>query len=445
MNIKLIAPHDHVENSLSSLETFNIQWLILPLLAAFTPADHKVTIIDEAIAPDEADGDVDLLGITVTTDLAQRAYTIADLYRRGGTKVVMGGIHPSVLPGEALKFADSVIVGEAEEVWPRLVSDAASGKMKRLYRASKMTDLKAMPQPRRDLYPKPSSKSYISPVAGIETSRGCPYDCEFCSIGAVMGPQYRCRPVSEVIAEIESVDSPYLFFVDDALALNRPAAKKLFKEMIPLQRKWAGQGTVSLADDLELLRLMKRSGCHGLLIGFESVQKEAQHEMKKIRTLTIDFFEAMRRFHGEGIPILGAFVFGFDHEDKHVFDQTLEFSMKYRLDCVQLRILVPYPGTRLYARLLKEGRLFAPQWWLDGYSSDQLLFQLKGMTPDEFLNGFTRLNREVFSLGSMIKRFFGISPWKRTATGSLAYTRFNLARRKRYFIGLGDLRLNIHE
>jgi len=404
-----------------------------------------VTIVDETIAPDEVDGDVDLVGITVMTDLVQRAYSIAEHYRRCGAKVVMGGIHPTVLPGEALKYGDSVVVGEAEEVWPRLVSDAGLGQMQKIYRPSKMTDLVAMPKPRRDLYPKPSYKSHIPSVIGVETSRGCPYDCEFCSIGTVMGHQYRCRPILEVIVEIESIDSPYLFFLDDALALNRPLAKKLFTEMIPLQRKWVGQGTVSLAEDLELLKLMGRSGCMGLLIGFESVQKETQNRMKKINALKIDFSEAMRRFHGEGIPILGAFVFGFDYENKDVFDQTLEFSMKYHLDSVQLRILVPYPGTRLYTRLSKEGRLFEPKWWLHGYSSDHLLFQPKGMTSDEFLDGFVRLNRQIYSFSAIIKRFFGISPWKRTATGSLAYIGFNLARRKRYFKGLDDFRSNKHE
>jgi radical SAM superfamily enzyme YgiQ (UPF0313 family) len=224
--------------------------------------------------------------------------------------------------------------------------------------------------------------------------------------------------------------------VDDALAFNRPEAKRLFMEMMPLQRKWAGQGPVSLAEDLELLRLMRRSGCIGLLIGFESVQKEAHDGMKKIRNLKIDFSEAIRRFHGEGIAILGAFIFGFDHENKDVFDQTFEFSIKNRLDCVELRILSPFPGTRLYSRLLKEGRLFVPDWWLHGYPPDTLLFQPKGMTAEELIEGFISLNQQTYSLGSIVKRFFGINPWKRTSFGCLVYAGSNLATRKRYFEGL---------
>ena len=434
MKIKLIAPREPREDTLSS--PFKLQRVNLPLLAALTPPGHTVTLVDEAFAPDDMNQDVDLVGITVMTDLALRAYHIADTYRQRGVKVVLGGIHPTVLPDEALEHADAVVVGEAEGIWPRLLSDAASGQMQRLYRAAKMTDLNGLPKPRRDLFPGTKCNGNAPIPIGVETSRGCPYDCDFCSIGQTLGHQYRVRPVQEVIAEIESIDSPHLFFVDDALGLNRNEAKKLFTEMIPLRRLWLGQGTVSLAEDLELLRLMRRSGCMGLLIGFESVQKETQNEMKKIKNLRIDFYEAMRRFHGEGFGILGAFVFGFDYENKDVFEQTLEFTMRSRLDCVELRILTPFPGTRLYERLLSEGRLFVPDWWLRGYPPDTLLFQPKGMTADELMSGFARLNRQTYSFGAMIKRFFGMSPWKRTLLGCQVYAGVNLSTRKRYFNGL---------
>jgi radical SAM superfamily enzyme YgiQ (UPF0313 family) len=232
------------------------------------------------------------------------------------------------------------------------------------------------------------------------------------------------------------MESPYLFFVDDTLGLNRPLSKELFRALIPLRRFWAGQGGVALAEDLELLRLMKQSGCVGLLIGFESVQMKTQSEMRKTSRLKIDFTEAMRRFHGEGLTVLGAFILGLDHEDRDVFDQTFEFITKCRMDCVELRILTPFPGTRLYDRLLKEGRLFAPDWWLHGYSPDTLLFQPRGMTADELMDGFARLNRELYAAGAVVKRFFGISPLKRRAIGWSVYLGLNLATRKRYLRGL---------
>jgi len=436
MKIKLIAPHEQDEGNISSAETFKIQRVSLPLLAALTPEKHTVKIVDEAFAPDDVNEDVDLVGITVMTDLTRRAYQIADTYRQRGVKVVMGGIHPTVLPGEALRHADSVVVGEAERTWPQFLLDADLGQMKKIYATDRTGGIQGLPHPRRTLYPEAADRGYTPPAVGVETARGCPYDCEFCSIGSVLGRQYRSRPIPEVIAEIESIPSPHLFLVDDALGLNRTEAKKLFTEMIPLRRIWGGQGPVSLAEDTELLTLMRRSGCLGLLVGFESLQKGTQDGMKKTRNLKIDFSEAVRRFHGEGLAVLGAFVFGFDHETKDVFDQTCEFALKNRLDAVELRILTPFPGTRLYTRLLKEGRLFVPGWWLQGYSPDTLLFQPRGMTPDELMEGFARLNRELYSIGAVAKRFFGMSPLKRTAMGFSVYLGLNLATRKRYFKSL---------
>jgi radical SAM superfamily enzyme YgiQ (UPF0313 family) len=434
VKIKLIAPHEQHEDTVSS--PFKLQRVNLPLLAAHTPPGHTTTIVEEAFAPDDINQDVDLVGITVLTELALRAYRVADTYRRKAVKVVMGGIHPTVLPDEALEHSDAVVVGEAEGVWPQLVSDAASGQMQRIYRADKMTGLQGLPKPRRDLLPGTKYQGYTRIPIGVETSRGCPYDCEFCCIGQTLGHHYRVRPAQEVIAEIESIDSPHLFFVDDALGLNRNVAKNLFTQMIPLRRRWLAQGTVSLAEDLELLRLMRRSGCLGLLIGFESVQKATQNEVLKIKNLRIDFYEAMRRLHGEGFGILGSFIFGFDYENKDVFEQTLQFIMRCRMDVVQLRILTPYPGTRLYKRLIREGRLFVRDWWLHGYPPDTLLFQPKGMTADELISGYARLNRQVYSLVAMMKRFLGMSPWKRTLLGCQAYAGVNLSTRKRYFKGL---------
>jgi radical SAM superfamily enzyme YgiQ (UPF0313 family) len=436
MKVKLIAPHERTDEAINSAETFKIQKVNLPLLAALTPPEHTVKIVDEAFAPDDENEEVDLVGITVMTDLVLRAYTIGDAYRRRGVKVVMGGIHATVLPSEALRHADAVVVGEAEGVWPKLLSDATSAKMKKLYCANEVTNLDRIPLPRRDLYPRPLQKGYSPLAVGIETARGCPNDCEFCSIGSVLGRQYRPRSVSEVIAEMESLNTRHLFFVDDNLALNRATARKLFEGMAPLGCRWAGQGPVSLAEDVELLKLMRRSGCVGLLIGFESLQKGSQQRMKKTRNLKIDFSEAMRRFHGEGIGVLGAFIFGFDNEDKDVFDRTLEFMMKSRLDGIEVRILTPFPGTRLYKRLIEEGRLFVPDWWLHGYPPDTLLFQPRGMSAEELIDGFNRLNRQVYSCGSIARRFFGMNPWKRDPFGCLIYAGLNLATRKRYLKGL---------
>jgi len=432
MNIKLIKPDEQIAKNDSSAMTFKIQQLNLPLLAAYTPPKHSVRIVDESFEKDSYEEDVDLVGITVMTQLARRAYKIADTYRKHGVKVVMGGIHPSAVPEEALKHADSVVMGEGEGVWPQLLNDAEKGRLKKRYKATKKIELKGRPLPRYDLYPKTTLKSYTPFAYGVETSRGCPYHCDFCSVGLIMGHKYRVRPVDDVIEEIESHDIPNVFFVDDNLSLNRQKGKELFSRMIPLKRRWVGEGGVSLAEDVELLKLMRRSGCQALLIGFESVQKQTQQSMLKIKNLKIDYKEALKRFHGEGISILGAFVFGFDHEDKDIFEQTSEFALKNHIELAQLRPMVPFPGTHLYQRLLKENRLFSAKWWLEDGRPKVPLFQPKNMTVDEFAEGMRKLGKHFYSRRAIIQRFFGIKPWKRNIANCQLYFGANLAFRKRY-------------
>jgi radical SAM superfamily enzyme YgiQ (UPF0313 family) len=439
MRIKLIAPQEQRNDGCLSSKTFKLQRLCLPLLAALAPPGHEIKIVDESFCPDNPDEDVDLVGITVITELAAYAYRLAQAYRQKGVKVVMGGIHPTVLPEEALQYADSVVIGEGEEVWPRLVNDAASGRLQRIYRSEKTANMRGLPLPLRDLYPAPNNRGFAPLAYSVETGRGCPFDCDFCSVGTISGRHYRTRPVGDIIAEIDSFEFPYLFFVDDSLALNRVQAKKLFSEMIPSRRLWVGQGGVGLAEDLELLRLMRRSGCMGLLIGFESVQPKSQENLKKISGLSIDFMESMRRFHGEGIAVLGAFVFGFDYEDKDVFERTLEFCLKARIDVLEFRILTPFPGTRFYKRLLEEGRLFAPDWWLKGLSFKTILYQPKGMSIDDLLEGFAYLNRHAYSYSAIFRRFWGMSIPRRTPVGARLYAGVNLATRKRYLGNLDDL------
>ncbi|MBD3413452.1 MAG: radical SAM protein [Candidatus Aminicenantes bacterium] len=432
MKIKLIKPDERIATNASSAMTFKIQQLNLPLLAAYTPPEHDIEIVDESFEQDCIGEDVDLVGITVMTQLARRAYHIADTYRKQGVKVVMGGIHPSAVPEEALHHADSVVIGEGEGVWSQLLDDAEKGELKTRYQAQKKIPLDGRPMPRFDLYPKTSLKGYTPSAFGVETSRGCPFNCDFCSVGLIMGHQYRLRPVDEVIEEIKTNRSSNIFFVDDNLALNRRKAKELFSRMIPLKRRWVGEGGVSLAEDTELLRLMKRSGCQALLIGFESVQKQTQQSMLKTRKLKIDYTEAMKRFHGEGISILGAFVFGFDHENKDIFEQTYNFAAKNCIELAQLRPVVPFPGTQLYQRLREEKRLFSAQWWLEEGRPRVPLFRPQNMTEEEFADGMRQLGKHFYSYGSIIRRFFGIKPWKRNAANCHMYLGANLAFRKRY-------------
>jgi radical SAM superfamily enzyme YgiQ (UPF0313 family) len=431
MRIRLIAPFDPDDHGRSSGETFKIRRRNLPLLAGLTPPGHDVEIVDESFAPSSHEAGPDLVGITVMTELARRAYHLGDHYSALGAKVVMGGVHATVLPGEALVHADAVVRGEAESVWAGLVADAAAGTLQQVYEDRGRLPLAGVPRPRWDLYPSPARRGYTPVGTGIETSRGCPYDCEFCSIGSVFGAGQRLRPASEVIAEIESLQTSHLFLVDDSLGLDRRASRELFTAMAPLGKSWVGQGTIALAEDPALLRLMRRSGCRGLLVGFETLHPGTRRGFRKLDK-RIDPGEALRRFHGAGLAILGAFVFGFDNEDPGVFDRMLEFARGIRLDAAQVRVLVPFPGTALYARLLREGRLLAPKWWLDGYSTDTLLYRPIGMSPEDLVTGIERVIREFYSGGSVFRRYFGIPPWRRGLFGSAVFAGLNLGMRTRY-------------
>lgn len=431
MRIRLIAPSVPGSDTRSSGGTFKIRRLNLPLLAALTPPGHEIEIVDESFAACDHAAGADLVGITVMTELARRAYELGDRYRAQGAKVVMGGAHVSAMPEEALLHADAAVRGEAESLWPRIVDDAVLGRLGGIYEDRVPRPLGGWPRPRWDLYPKPEKHGYTPLGTGVETTRGCPYGCEFCSVATVFGAKQRVRPVDEVAAEIASIHEKEVFLVDDSLGLDRRATRELMDRIAPLGKVWVGQGTIGICEDAELLRSMKRAGCLGLLVGFETMQPETKKDFRKLGR-RIDPVEAMSRFHDAGIAVLGAFVFGFDHDDAGVFDRTLEFVRKSRLDGAQLRLLVPFPGTELYARLLREGRLYAPRWWLDDHSTDTLLYRPLGMRPEELVDGVARVIRETYAATSIFSRYFGMPPWRRGAIGSAVYAGLNLGTRSRY-------------
>lgn len=409
MKIAFIIPR-WPKNSFWDVLAFKFPLLSTSLLAGLTPSCHQIRIIDESLTEIDFDQEVDLVAITAITPLAQRGYEIADEFRRRGKRVIIGGIHASWLPEEAKAHSDSVVIGEADEIWVEILNDFEKGTVKPFYRQEQRTDLNRLPIPRRDLFP---SKGYLFHNL-IQTTRGCPYDCEFCSVTALYGKSYRMRPVSEVEREIESLErsKAYIFFVDDNLVGNPSHAKKLLNMLSHHRLRWVSQGPISIAEDEEMVNLMARAGCHGLFIGFESLREENLHLMDKRMNRIEDYERGIQKLHDAGIGVYASFVFGYDYDDSSVFDEFLEFAERNRLDGAFLPILTPFPGTRTYQRLKQEERILTEDW--SKYDMATVVFRPKRMTIDELQEGFWKVNRSFYSIPSIIKRIFNPFHLKRS-------------------------------
>jgi radical SAM superfamily enzyme YgiQ (UPF0313 family) len=383
----------------------------MAVLAAHTPPDIKVHYTDDLIAPVDLArdvNDVDLVGITVTSKTARRAYDIADAYRRRGVPVVLGGIHPTALPDEAKAHADAVVVGEGEGLWERLLADFRGKQLQPFYRHIGWPDLAGLPRPRRDLF---TSRRYI-PFQLVQTTRGCPFPCEFCSVSTYNGGKFRFRPVPEVIAEIESLRRPpglpkkLIMFADDNVMIHERYSRELFSAMVPLGVHWIGQASLAGLHKVDNIELMARSGCKAVFIGFESIDNETVRGAGKKQNKPGRYREIIDQLHANGIAIWGSFVFGFDEDDEAVFERTVEFCIESQLTMCLFAILTPYPGTMLYTRLAAEGRLTKDRWWLEQEHDKEMPFYrpLK-MSPDRLRRGWVEAWQNFYSYSSIWKRF----------------------------------------
>jgi radical SAM superfamily enzyme YgiQ (UPF0313 family) len=328
--------------------------LSLPTLASLTPDHYDIRIIDEDIEDLPKDYRPDIIGITTLAATIGRAYELGDRYRSSGTKVVFGGPYASYMTEEALHHADAIVVGEAEGLWEQCLEDFENNRLKNIYRSEICGDYKSQKPPRWDLV----DKKNIFQV-GIQVSRGCPYNCDFCLVSKLFGRKMRYRDIGNVIEEIKAAPSRYFFFVDDNLTINKKYAKELMKAIIPLRISWACMCSLDVANDEELLRLMAESGCFNILIGFESLNPESLDETKKRHNKQGSIYEeAIRKIHAAGIHISASFVVGFDHDTLKAFDDIFEFTMKMNLPNINLHLLAAPPGTELQKRYQTEGRLF---------------------------------------------------------------------------------------
>ena len=395
MKITFVRPNLYERRSGDAMEP-----LVFAILKSLTPPDVEVAFHDERLEPIPYDEATDLVAMTVETFTARRAYQIANEFRARGVPVVMGGYHPTFLPDEALQFADAVVIGDAEGVWPRVVEDARKDRLQQRYAQDGFAPLDGL-MPDRSIF---HGKRY-APVAMIQYGRGCRYSCEFCSIRAFYGSNLRQRPVREVVEEIERSNRRYIFLVDDNIFVDSPKAKELFTALIPLKIRWSCQVSIDVARDPELMRLLEKSGCTTAVVGFESLNPKNLHQMKKDWNLRWhDYPTAIRILQDAGIMIYGTFVFGYDDDTRDSFDATVEFAIENRFFLGNFNPLTPTPGSRLYERLKAEGRLLYDRWWLDpSYRYGSATFRPKGMTADELTEGCYRA-RSLFNAYSSIAR-----------------------------------------
>lgn len=404
------------------IRSWQMQPLSIALLSSLTPAEWDRAFYDDRLEPIDYSKPTDLAAISIETFTARRGYQIAKEYRRRGIPVVMGGYHATFCPDEVLEYADSVCIGEAEGIWVDILHDASKRNLKDKYysaNVSKLSDTK----PDRTIF---EGKNYFK-IALVETSRGCPNTCNFCSITAFHQGKYRSRPISDVISEINNVQADTFFFIDDNIAGNQARAEDFFSALMQLNITWVGQASISIADNEKLLDLMCASGCAGLLIGFESLSPENLIKIGKHINRTNDYSKALRTIRKKGIAVYGTFMLGLPHDSKQLLEQTISFAKDEKIFLAAFNHVVPFPGTPFYKNLSDTGSLTTEQWWLSpDYRFGQAPFSPECFSASELENLCFKARKNFFSLHSIIKRATNLSSNCNSLRKTILYWGINL-------------------
>jgi radical SAM superfamily enzyme YgiQ (UPF0313 family) len=398
MKILLIDPCKQESTETKRRGVTRFPQTALIYIAACTPSSHEVVIMEEEVKPIDFDFDCDLVGITCLTATAPRAYDISAEFRRRGRKVVLGGMHPTVLPEEAMRHADAVVVGEAEPVWAQVIADAESGTLKPCYRSTPDWDLDAFPLPSRTTA---ISRSVLGLVP-VVTSRGCPYACDFCCVRNMFGRSIRHVAVNRVMQDLENANAKRVMFLDDNIVGDPRYAESLFDALIGTGIQWVGQASVSFVRNEKLLKKAAASGCKGLFIGLESVSEKKMARMQKSMKTQVETAAAIRRIMESGILFHASMVFGFDDDDLSIFDETLEFLFRARMASATFNILTPYPGTVLFDQFKAEGRLLTEDW--RDYDHCTPTFRPKQMSVDQLMEGYQRVRGSFYGLRGIAQR-----------------------------------------
>jgi radical SAM superfamily enzyme YgiQ (UPF0313 family) len=388
------------------VRTWQMEPLPAATLAGLTPPGVTVRLYDDRMERIPFDEPADLVAISVETYTARRAYQIASEFRRRKVPVVMGGFHASLVPAEVARYAEAVVVGEAETVWPRVIDDARHGRLQKFYRQPAGRPSLAGLRPDRSVF---RGKRYL-PIGLVEAGRGCHFKCDFCAVQTVFNATQTRRPAEEVLREVARVRrvKKLFFFVDDNITSNLAEAKAFFRALIPLKIRWVSQASINAAHDEEFLDLLVRSGCAGVLIGFESLDPGNLKDMNKsFNTMRGGFDRALANLRRHKIRVYGTFVFGYDRDTPGSFGRTVQFARDHGMYIAAFNHLTPFPGTPLYARLAAEGRLLYDAWWLDErYGYNQIPFRPAGMSPAELQRGCLAARREFYSWPSILRRGF---------------------------------------
>lgn len=405
MKVLLIQPTGFRENG--RLDRRKRRWLLgmtLPYVAALTPPDIQVEIKDDMLEDVTFREDCDLVGLTCMSHQAPRAYQLAAGFRRRGIPVVMGGFHATLAPTECQEHVDALVLGEAEETWPRLLRDFQAGQLQPRYQAEHLSDLKNLPVPRYDLL---DLKRYKALNIPSQTTRGCPYNCSYCEVTQVYGGKFRHRPVDEVIHEIQEIqrltNSKFIYFVDDNFVANRRHALEVMERLIPLKLIYGCLATANVGDDPEVLDLLARSGCLHVNIGMESISPDSLKAINKKQNKIKDYERQFKGLRDRGIGFSVNVMFGLDGDRPEIFDTTVDFLNHVKAPAAFMFILAPRPGTKVQSQLLQEGRIFDHDW--THYTGFQVVYHPKHMSARELQEGYWRANRRFYSPLAMLRRF----------------------------------------
>ncbi|MEI6123999.1 MAG: radical SAM protein [Bacteroidota bacterium] len=398
MKILLVAPCPPREQRPKSMD---IPQLTLSLIAGMTPPEHEVEICEEVYEDViNFDGDYDVIGISIMTQTCLRGYEIANEFKKRDKTVVFGGIHATCRPHEALMYGDAVVIGEAEGgLWEQVLTDIKHNKLRELYKLDALPDLQMQNSPRKELIRCRSGKFSIAP---IETTRGCPYNCDFCTVSRFFGTKQRHKKLRDIIEEAESCPQKYLFFLDDNITGDKKFARELFRELIPLNKIWVGQASINLSNDPETMKLAKKSGCGALLVGFESMTEGGlNHYRKSLKTIN-ENVDAVKRLRDNGILTMASLIFGLDTDTDETFKYGLEFLIRSKAAFFQSCVATPYPGTPVFEKLASEGRILTDDW--SKFDTTKVNIQPLNFSPERLLDGCNDIQEAIYSNSAIFKR-----------------------------------------